>query len=142
MSSEIRNLIDQVIPVINDLRDTQVSLLGTTVLFRIPTSNKADFDLYGDVVTSTTYNLETQVIIKWGDYRSLLTNSDPSAEENLSLEMISKIRDDISKGSKVDLTYVNHKNVEVTRTFVVIGVEDILENREIGRKLTLVPVRH
>ena len=142
MSSEVRGVLDQVIPVINSIRDSQISLVGTTVIFKVPTSGSTTFDMYGDVVTSVaTENLPTQAIIKWGDYRTLLSTTDTSAEENLPLEIISKISDRIPKGSTVDLTYINQENVEVTRTFVVVGVEEVLEINEIGRKLTLVPKR-
>lgn len=141
MSSEVRRVIDQIIPIINSIRDTQISLTGTTVLFKVPSTGTFSTDLYGDIVPGSFNNLSTEVIIKWGDYRTLLSTTDSSAEENLPLEVISKIKDNIPKGSTVDLSYLNQDNREVVRTFVVVGVEEVLEKNEIGRKLTLVPKR-
>lgn len=142
MGSEIRNVIDQLLPIINSIRDTQLSLSGTSVIFRVPTTGVTDFDIYGDVVPSSSFsNLSTQIIIKWGDYRTLINSTDSSAEENLPLEVIAKLKDRIPKGSSVDLSYTSQDNKQVTRTFMVIGVEEVLEKNEIGRKLTLVPKR-
>lgn len=142
MSSEVRGVLNQVIPVINSIRDTQISLMGTEVIFKVPVGGKPVFTMYGDIdKTVTTENLVTQIVIKWGPFRALINNLDTSAEDNLPLEVYSKLKDRIPKGSTVDLTYINQDNIEVVRTFEVIGVEDILEINEIGRKLTLVPKR-
>jgi hypothetical protein len=141
MSSEIRQIVDQSLSIQQSLRDQQIGLVGTSVKFDVPTTGTTPFDDFGDIKTSPMVSLYTEIIIKWGDYRSSLSVGDLSTEQGLPLFAIAKLKDNIPKGSTVYLSYLDIEGNTVNRTFEVNGVDLKIENLHTTKILKLVPIR-
>lgn len=141
MASEVRTFEDAVIDVHKKLRDIYLTVFGTTVTFQVPPGGETIQDMYGDIDITSFVNLKTQVIIKWGNYRALLSSVNSSEEHNVPLELIVKLSDNIPKGSRVTLKYTNASGVEVTRVFEVIGPGVKIEKHEHAKSIMLAPLR-
>lgn len=143
MGSEIRNIIDQTLEMQQLLRDQQIELVGTSVEFWIPASGKSALDFYGDIDQTSFEPMTTQIVILWKGYKQLLSevNSDEDSSAVLPLQAYAKLSVNIPKGSRVNLSYLNPDGLDITKTFVVTGIDFKNEANGNSKTLNLVPLR-
>lgn len=145
MGSEIRRVIERSIVVQNDLRDQQIKLQGTPVVFIIP-KDGSEFDEFGDQYVAMpddpyTEKLETQIVIDFGDYEAVLAEYLHSKELTLPVKALAKLCDNIPKGSTTYLTFSTKDGHNFTKQFVVNGLEEKLERFNHSKILILGPTR-
>lgn len=139
MAGELKNLLDSALRAQTKLRDEHIEQVGINVTFQVPTGG-VTYDEYGDPSNVKYDTLATQVIIKWGDYHSLFSEQGISSEDN-PIVVTAKIKDNIPKGSLVNLTYINKDMQRYAKLFIVLGEETIHRDQEVSKVLKLAPKR-